>query len=249
MALTELHPSPTAGLPVPRPVDRYDYVRDQCVGQRVLDLGAYDETEFGRHNHSSWRWLHAEIAGVAKDVLGVDAAEAVRLAGGVDTPCGTRIVYGTVERLGPVLSEFEPDVIVAGELIEHTPDTLGWISRVAAERPGIRFIATTPNTTSMINILLALVRRENAHPDHLHVYSYRTLYTLAGRVPVHDMRIVPYYYNRHMFYERVPRWATPAVTAADILLLKPLQYLFPLTSMGLILDCVLGAGESVSQEG
>ena len=100
-ALTNLHPSPTAGLPVSRPVDRYDYVRDRCVGQRVLDLGAYDDTEFGRHNHSSWRWLHAEIASVAKEVLGVDAAEAVREAGGVSTPYATRIVYGTVEHLSP----------------------------------------------------------------------------------------------------------------------------------------------------
>ena len=99
----------------------------------------------------------------------------------------------------------------------------------------------------MINILLALARRENAHPDHLHVYSYRTLYTLASRIPVHDMRIVPYYYNRHMFYERVPGWAAPVVTAADVLVLRPLQYLFPLTSMGLILDCVLGPAANVSR--
>src|SRR5690349_23172684 len=82
---------------VPRPVDRYDYVRDRCRGRRVLDLGAYDETEVDRDQHASWRWLHAEIAAVASAILGVDASDRVRAAGEVTTAIGSRIVYGRVE--------------------------------------------------------------------------------------------------------------------------------------------------------
>src|SRR4029079_6941349 len=111
-------------------------------------------------------------------VLGVDASQKLRDTGGVRTQFGSRIVYGTVEDLGKIASDFRPDIVVAGEIIEHTQDTLGWISRLAVALPGTTFVATTPNTTWFLNVLLAMAGRESAHPDHIHVYSYRTLLTL-----------------------------------------------------------------------
>ena len=240
--LCSLDHNPFARLFVAKPVDRYDYVVDACRGERVLDLGAYDETEVYRHGSSVYRWLHADIAAVAAEVLGVDAAEALRLQGEIETTHGTKIVYGLVEHLDDIIASFRPTVIVAGELIEHTQDTLGWLSRVAARSPDVRFLATTPNTTGIINMMLAFLGRELAHPDHTQVYSYRTLWTLAGRVPMHHYRIVPYFYNRHLFYDRVPKWTWPLVTLMDKILLRPVQRLFPLTSTGLILDGTMGKG-------
>ena len=55
---------PLEKLPVPRPVDRIAYVKQRCRDLRVLDLGAYDETEVGKPQHGSWTWLHAEIAAI-----------------------------------------------------------------------------------------------------------------------------------------------------------------------------------------
>jgi hypothetical protein len=190
---------PLQALQVPRPVDRYEYVRERCRGLRVLDLGAYDETEVDKRQDASWRWLHADIASVASETLGVDASEKIRESGGVDTEVGTRIVHGRVEDLDGIVREFKPDLVVAGELIEHTHDTIGWLSGLAEAAPGTRLLATTPNTTSIINLVLAFLRRENAHPDHIQVYSFRTLATLAGRVPLHDVTITPYYYDPHLF--------------------------------------------------
>jgi hypothetical protein len=233
-------------LRVLRPVDRYRYMRQRCEGLRVLDLGAYDETEVDRPQHGSWRWLHAEIAAAAKEVLGVDASEKLRTAGQVQTRCGTRIVYGRVEALDTHLHGFKPDLIVAGELIEHTPDTLGWLARAAAARSGTRLLATTPNATSIINILLALLGRENCHQDHLQVYSFKTLATLAARVPMHDVTIRPYFYDPHLFFGRVPRLAAPLISGMDLLFLKPIQWLFPLTAFGLILEGTLGPASAAS---
>ena len=240
--LSSLADSPFARLVVAKPVNRYDYVVDACRGERVLDLGAYDETEVYRQGSSSYRWLHADIAAVADEVLGVDASEALRLVGEIETTQGTKIVYGLVEDLDDIISKFRPTVIVAGELIEHTQDTLAWLSRVAACAPDVRFLATTPNATGIINVMLALLNRELAHPDHTQVYSYRTLWTLAGRVPMTRYRIVPYFYNRHLFYDRVPKWCGPLVTLLDNILLRPVQWLFPLTSFGLILDGTMSIG-------
>jgi len=231
-----LHPSPLAKLQVPRPVDRYEYVKERCRGLRVLDLGAYDETEVDTVRHKGWRWLHAEIASTAKEVLGVDASPKLQASGGIDTPCGTRIVYGRVEELDLIVKKFQPDIVVAGELIEHTPDTVGWLSALGLSSPGTPILCTTPNTTSLINMMLTLFARENAHPDHLHVYSYRTLATLSSRVGLDGLTLRPYYYDPHLFYDKVPRVLSPLVTVANGLFLRPVQWLFPLTSFGWILE-------------
>jgi hypothetical protein len=231
---------PLEKLPVPRPVDRIAYVKQRCRGMRVLDLGAYDETEVTRPQHRSWTWLHAEIAESAREVLGVDASPALQAAGGLDTRVGTRIVYGQVEQLDDLVRGFKPDLIVAGELIEHTHDTLGWLRKLARVAPGVPFVATTPNATSILNIGLAFLRRENCHPDHLQVYSFKTLATLSARVPMGEVSIVPYFYTPHLFQGRVPKVLAPAIGAIDVLALRPIQFLFPLTSFGLILEGTLG---------
>ena len=235
-----LDPSPFSPLPVGRPVDRYEYLKECCRNARVLDLGAYDETEVDRHD-PRFRWLHAEIAGVASEVLGVDSSEKLAGAGGVSTPCGTKIVYGSVDDLDAIVADFRPEVVVAGELVEHTPNTLGWLSRLAGICPDVRFVATTPNATSIINSCLALARRENCHPGHLQVYSYRTLCSLAERVPMQHVKVLPYYYDPHLFFGRVPARLGPIVGGINRVLLHPLQYIFPLTAFGLILDGVLAA--------
>ncbi len=226
---------PLERLPVQRPVDRYTIVKDRCRGLRVLDLGAYDETEIAKPQHTSWKWLHAEIASVAREVLGVDASPALPPEG-VATPVGTRIVRGGVEDLSAIVARYKPDIIVAGEIIEHTPDTLGWLQKLAKDAPGVKFLATTPNTTSILNLLLALTGRENNHQDHLQVYSYKTLATLASRVPLQGARLTPYYYDPHIFRGRMPAFAAPVVTGIDVALLKPLQWLFPLTAFGWVLE-------------
>jgi hypothetical protein len=97
-ALPPLTYDPLERLAVPRPVDRVNYIKRLCRGLRVLDLGAYDETEISKPQHQSWKWLHAEIAGSAQEVLGVDASPALK-SGGIQTRVGTRIIYGQVENL------------------------------------------------------------------------------------------------------------------------------------------------------
>jgi hypothetical protein len=238
-AIPRLAYQPLERLRPPRPVDRISYVRDRCRGRRVLDLGAYDETEVARPQHSTWRWLHAEIAASAAEVLGVDASPSLP-PGGVTTAVGTRIVRGSVEDLSEPVRLFRPDLVVAGEIIEHTPDTLGWLGRLAALTPGTELLATTPNATSLVNLVLALLGRENNHEDHLHVYSYKTLATLASRVPLSRPSLTPYYYDPHLFRSRMPRVLAAVPTVVDRVFLRPAQYLFPLTAFGWVLEGTLG---------
>jgi hypothetical protein len=244
--MNDLTYHPLEKLAVPRPVERLSYIAAQCAGLRVLDLGALDETVVGKPQHSTWKWLHAEVAATAREVLGVDASDEVRRNGEIRTDCNTRIVYGRVEALDDIVREFRPDLILAGELIEHTPDTFGWLSRLGRLAPGARLLVTTPNATSILNILLSFVRRENQHEDHLHVYSYKTLCTLARRLNLREPRLTPYYYHSEQFRGRVPEPVVPLILAIDYLLLMPIQYLFPLTAFGFILEGTLDAGPSDS---
>jgi len=240
MSMLTLTYHPLERLPVTRPVERLAYVAARCTGLRVLDLGAYDETLRGKPQHASWRWLHGEIAKTAGEVLGVDSCEEVRAKGELRTEFGTRIVHSDVADLSHIVREFRPDLIVGGELIEHTPDTLGWLARLADDAPGTRLLLTTPNATSILNILLALVNRENQHEDHLHTYSYKTLSTLARRLELQEPVLTPYYYHSEQFRGRVPAPVVPLIVAIDYLFLMPIQYLFPLTAFGFILEARFG---------
>jgi len=227
---------PLEKISIPRPVDRIEYIKKQSVGLKVLDLGAYDETIIRQNQHPSWRWLHFEIANVAQEVLGVDSSSDLKINGRLKTPFGTTILYGTVEDLTEIFSCFKPDLIVAGELVEHTPNTIEWIVRLSQLAPGTRFIATTPNATSLINLLLSVIGRENCHEDHLHIYSYKTLVTLARKVNMNAIKIIPYYYDPHLFVGRWSSWLVPIIYSVNRLFLIPLQYVFPLTAFGLIID-------------
>lgn len=231
---------PLERLRVPAPVDRLPYIVAHARGRRVLDLGCYDETEIHAANSDAWRWLHAEIAAVATAVLGVDASADVRATGNIQTPAGSRIIYGTVEDLPAEAVAFAPEVIIAGELIEHTERPLDWLRALARTFTGVELVLTTPNATALINAALTLVSREVNHQDHLHVYSYKTLATIAARIPLRDAVLVPYYYNPHIFLRRVPRWIQPAIGVIDRAIVRPIQWAWPLTAYGWILRGRLG---------
>ena len=52
-------------IPVSRPVNRLEFITDQCRGLRVLDIGCLDETAMNKQD--AGEWLHSRIAAVAKN--------------------------------------------------------------------------------------------------------------------------------------------------------------------------------------
>ena len=131
---TNLNYQPFESLRVQRPVHRIDYLCSLVKGLRVLDLGAYDETEVTRVQHKSWKWLHREIAASAAEVLGVDSTEKLMRSGELITGPNSKIIYGNVETLTDIVKSFQPDIIVAGELIEHVEAPMPWLRHLAAAR-------------------------------------------------------------------------------------------------------------------
>lgn len=224
---------PLARLHVPSPVHRIPYLVERCRGKTVLDLGCYDETAPAKQG--TGHWLHGELSRVASRLVGLDRSSAIPPEG-LESGPRSRIVPADVARLGELdldMSAFE--VVVAGELIEHLEDTLGFLRSVKSRLAGRAFLATTPNATSLTNGLLAPLRRESTHHDHLQVYSYKTLHTLCTRAGFASWVIVPY----HVYFAEMAlrqRGLRRSLVTAAQRAINLVEALVPLWSGGLILD-------------
>ena len=178
---------------VPRPRDRLKQIEALAWDKRVFDLGALDETAY-TSKQDNGRWLHARLCAVAREVVGIDNSALVPPEGLQTRPNG-RIVNADIFALSSSVALYgRPDLIVAGELIEHLPDTLAFLRSLkgSPELAGVEFAFSTPNACSWHNIAIGLLGRESTHQDHLQIYSYKTLRTLFDRAGVELLSLQPY---------------------------------------------------------
>jgi hypothetical protein len=237
--------TPFERLDVPRPVDRITHIAGICRGRVVLDLGAMDETAF-TSKRGRGAWLHEEIARTASRVIGVDASPAVPPEGLV-TAENARIEHGDIFNLAEFVARrgIVPDVVVAGELIEHLDNPLAFLRafRSIPALAGKRLILSTPNATALHNVLIALGNRESTHQDHLLVLSYKTMTTLLSRAGYTAWTITPY---RSDFAEMKLRNRGPrhALVVAGETMIRAAEWAFPLLAFGLLVDTVIPPGGS-----
>jgi hypothetical protein len=224
---------PLERLEVPAPVDRVGYIVERCCDKNVLDLGGYDETATDKHGTADW--LHGAIGGVARSVIGVDSSSKIPNEG-VKTGPNSKIVRGDVTALDPALwGEWKPDMIVAGELLEHLPNALGFLIGLKRLFPRQPLILSTPNATSLTNGLLGAASRESNHHDHLQIYSYKTLNTLCLRAGLDDWQVVPYHVKFTEMAMRMDGITRRLVLGAETVV-GWLETAFPLLAGGVILD-------------
>ena len=229
----QLRYTPLEAISVRRPVDRIAYIATSCASCRVLDLGAMDETAW-QSKRGRGTWLHEEIALLARQVEGIDSSELVP-ATGLTTAPNARIRRGNIMDPEQLLADLEeiPDVIVAGELIEHLESPLELLRSFARvpKLAGRTLILSTPNATAVHNFLVGLARRESTHHDHLCILSYKTLNTLCQRAGFSDWEIIPYYARFTEMEERHSGLARLAVRSVERAV-NFLEWLFPLLSFG-----------------
>jgi hypothetical protein len=228
-----LNYTPGEKLLVSRPFERVRYITNACTNKKVLDLGCYDETALVKEN--TGKYLFSEISKVAKLHIGVD--NSTRLPDeGITYSTSEKILKGDIYNLKEMdFGNVDFDIIIAGELIEHLPNTLDFFKHIKQHYAGKQLICSTPNATSLSNILLALFKRESCHIDHLQVYSFKTLNTLCRLAGFKNWKIIPYHVKFTEMIMRSNGIKKTLVTLSEKTV-NSVEFIFPLTAGGMILD-------------
>jgi len=216
-----------------KPVYRIPYIVMNAHNKCVLDLGCYDETALFKKETKNW--LHKAIFEVAGVVLGIDNSLKIPQEG-ILTSNKSRIVQADVCDIDKsILAEYEFDLIVAGELIEHLPHVLDFFRQIKENFSGKQFICSTPNAISLSNILMGFFGRESTHKDHLQMYPCKALNTLCLKVGFVEWEIIPY----HVYFTEMI-CKTKGIRKIFIQFMEKsinlFENIFPLLSGGLILD-------------
>jgi SAM-dependent methyltransferase len=180
-------------LPAEAPVEREDFLLEVAGGKRVAHLGFVDE-HLLEAKVAHGRWLHARLAETASELVGIDIEpEGVEWARAQGYEA---FVADCQDSRALAELPIEPvELVVAGEIIEHL-EAPGTFLRAchALVKPDGRIVVTTPNAAALQNFLAPFLGVELVHPDHLALFSPRTLRVLFERTGWEVERIA--YYQR-----------------------------------------------------
>jgi len=185
---TMVHKLPKAPL-----VDRIGYLTSLARGRGVIHVGFVD-TGCQTMQVQAGSWLHGHLAEVASSLVGIDVNEV-----GVAEASAAGYEAYTADCRDPdellALGIAPAQLVIAGEVIEHLDDPGAFLAGLQAlVAPGGQLVVTTPNAYGLFNVLASLARREINHPDHVMMFTWRTLTNLASRhgwVPVETRVYVP----------------------------------------------------------
>ncbi|MCW2903800.1 MAG: methyltransferase [Streptosporangiaceae bacterium] len=154
-----------------------------CEGRRVLHIGCADHP-LTAERVKDGSILHARLLTHASDVLGVDidrhGVELLREHLGGE--------YAVLDIAGSdgraVAEQFKPDVILAGDVIEHVRDAAsflrGIVTLMRAVGNGVELIISTPNGLGAKTLLNTVAGFEMIHPDHVYVFTPASLARLVS---------------------------------------------------------------------
>ena len=217
-------------LAVRMPVDRLNFIADRCRGKRVLDLGCLDETALVKRE--AGQWLHGRLSEVAAQVIGIDMSDNIPAEGLVTGPA-SKIYKGDATDPKLPIRDDDIEIIVAGEFIEHIDAPLAFFQTMKRRFPGRELVISTPNGVSFANTLLGTIGREAQHPDHVHVFTFKILNTLAARAPFDAWEIIPYrFYATEMIINSTG--TKRALTVLVERFVRLVERMFPLLSFGYV---------------
>jgi SAM-dependent methyltransferase len=181
-------------LPGDAPVDRTDLILELARGGRVIHLGFTDERQTEAKLRSG-RWLHARLAEVSDELVGLDVDDA-GVAQAQDAGYEAHVV-DVQDRAALEQLALEPaDLVVAGEIVEHLESPGAFLRAVSVLlKPDGRLVVTTPNAYRLPGFLAPVLGQELIHPDHVGIHSIHTLRTLGTRAGYRIDRL-GYYQNR-----------------------------------------------------
>ncbi len=181
-------------LPSASIVDRIPWLVHQCRDKRVIHVG-FADAGYRQEQSRVGRWLHGHLDEVTSELVGLDthrsAVSSARTDGfeAYEVDCSDS---AAVSNLG-----LEPaDIVLAGEVIEHLRAPGPFLAAMHSLcKPDGKIIVTTPNAYGLVNVVASMTRRlEVNHPDHVVMFTWRTLTQLLrseGWTPVDAATYVP----------------------------------------------------------
>lgn len=166
-----------------------------CTGRRVLHIGCAD-SPLTEERLDDGSILHARLLKTASAVLGADIdAEGIELLrnrlGGEYTVMD---VSDPADR--SVAAAFKPDIVLAGDVIEHVRDAASFLRGIAElmreAGNGAELILSTPNGLAFKGMVNTMRGWESIHPDHVYVFTPASLARLVSDCGLHP--------NRWLFY-------------------------------------------------
>ena len=209
-------------LPRAEIVDRIEWLTAQCMGKRVVHVG-FADAGFRQQQGRAGRWLHGRLDEAAAELVGVDADPAGVAAATSEGFEACQVDCTDSQAVAG--SGIEPaDVVLAGEVIEHvTAPGLFLDAMHHLCKPDGTLIITTPNAYGLINVVASAIRRvEINHPDHLMMFTWRTLTELmrrSGWSHTQTMTYIPAVRERGQ-RSRLDAVGVKLVVAAELLLGK-----------------------------
>ncbi|MFT7607110.1 MAG: hypothetical protein ACI9MX_000155 [Candidatus Aldehydirespiratoraceae bacterium] len=170
------HPLPRTNI-----VDRVEWLVEQCRGKRVIHVG-FADAGFREEQGRAGSWLHGHIDAVATSLVGLDF-DGPGVAAAVDGGFEAHLVDCTNPAAVAALGLEPADIVLAGEVIEHLGAPGPFLEAMAPLTAlGGTLIVTTPNAYGLVNVVANITRRvEVNHPDHVVMFTWRTLTQLMQR--------------------------------------------------------------------
>lgn len=158
------------------------YAEDSSVMQRYFEIAAHDLAELAGRGRllevgcANGSFLRAARA-AGFEVQGVEPGDS---AARVARAAGLPVITGVLD--DPSLVTGAWDVIVLMQTLEHLPDPAAALQRLRALlRPGGVLMMTTPNQQSWLAVLSGSRWFEYKAPEHLFLYTPRTIAALLAR--------------------------------------------------------------------
>ncbi len=167
-------------LPPAKLVDRFDYLSAQCAGKRVVHVGFVD-AGCQELNQRAGAWLHEHLARSARELVGIDIDD-LGVSDARNRGYDAHVVDCRDIDAIRALDLAPADVVIAGEVIEHLDDPGAFLDGLHAllASDGV-LIVTTPNASGLVNTFALLANYEVNHPDHVTLFTCRTLDTMLTR--------------------------------------------------------------------
>jgi 2-polyprenyl-3-methyl-5-hydroxy-6-metoxy-1,4-benzoquinol methylase len=162
-------------------VDRDRFFLKRCQGKRVLHVGCSD-APFTKEKYFAGDLLHSTLQRVTSELAGLDYDEEsvswLRQQGMANLHVGDATqVESLIKHL-----RFDPQVIVAGEVLEHLGEPLAFLRslRLGTDRRAV-VLLSVPNAFHFQLAVRVATGREKVHPEHVAYYSFWTIRQLMER--------------------------------------------------------------------